>query len=451
MSITSSIVFKNVFSTPDISSIWSDTTRTSHYLAFEDALARVQASLNIIPHDAAEAIAEFCLDVSNIDFEELRGETEKIGYPVLGVVKQIVRHVNSKYPGNLGEWTHWGATTQDVTDTATILQLRSTLDLVSASLANISGHLQNLARIHASTPMAARSNLQQAVPITFGFKLARLLSTFRRHQERLDQLTLRVLVLEFGGAAGTLAALSPQQGLACQKALAKQLGLSCPEIAWHTERDRIAELGGFFALVTGTCAKFVLDVKLLTQTEIGEVSEPFYDHRGSSSTMPQKRNPISCAYVTAMASTVRQHAAALYDAMVADHERSTGPWEIEWIVLPQMCMLTCAALKRVEELVGGLEVHTDAMRKNLDVTKGGIVSEAVMMGLAPTFGRQYAHDLVYKLCRRSVEEDVPLLELLCSDEKVKSAGLTRGELERLCDPAEYLGLSVEMTRRVVDC
>ena len=306
-----------------------------------------------------------------------------------------------------------------------------------------------LATRYAATPMAARSNLQQAVPMTLGFKLARLYATFQRHQERLAQLKPRVLVLEFGGAAGTLASLPADKALPCQEALAQSLGLSVPEIAWHTERDRIAEVGGFFALLTGTCAKLATDVKLLMQTEVGELSEPFYAHRGSSSTMPQKRNPISCAYITAMAASVRSHAGALYEAMVADHERSTGPWEIEWIALPEICKLTCATLKHTADLVAGLEVHPGAMERNLGLTQGGIVSEAVMMALGDKMGRQVAHDLVYDLCQKSVHEGVPLLELLCADDEVASVGLGREELRRLCGPGNYLGLSVEMVGRVV--
>lgn len=185
--------------------------------------------------------------------------------------------------------------------------------------------LRMLCETHKATPMAARSNLQQAVPITFGFKLARVLATCQRHLTRLQEIRLRLFVLEFGGAAGTLATLDPALALQCQAEVAKELGLAVPEIAWHTERDRIAEVGAFFALVTATCSKFALDVKLMMQTEVREVSEPYVPHRGSSSTMPQKRNPIACAYVTAMSATVRQLSASLFEAMVGDHERSTGP------------------------------------------------------------------------------------------------------------------------------
>lgn len=446
-SVTDSVIFRNIFSTPAISSIWSDTQRTSYYLLFEASLASVQADIDIIPRQAADAIIAFC-HVTNIDFDELRVQTETIGYPVLGVVKQIVQKVNRLQPG-LGEWAHWGATTQDVTDTTTILQLRDTLILISEALDAITSDLRHLCETHKETLMVARSNLQQAVPMTFGFKMARLLATFERHKQRLAEIKSRLLVLEFGGAAGTLATIKDGRGFDCQAALAQKLGLSVPEIAWHTERDRIAEVGGFFALLTGTCSKFATDVKLMMQTEVGEVSEPFYPHRGSSSTMPQKRNPISSVYITAMGATVRQLSAALYEAMVEDHERATGPWEIEWIVLPQICTLTYAALSKTSELITGLEVHSDAMKRNLEITRGSVVSEAVMMGLAPKLGRQFAHDLVYELCRRSVKEDIPLLTLLCADDKVRESGLSKEELEGLCDPANYTGLSVEMVDRVL--
>ncbi|KAG6860286.1 hypothetical protein C0995_013197 [Termitomyces sp. Mi166 len=447
--VTDSSVFRGIFSSPSSSAIWSDKTRTFYYLRFESALATAQARFGVIPHMAASAIAKKC-DVNLIDMEELERETRKIGYPVLPVVKQIVRMVNEVEPG-LGEWAHWGATTQDVTDTATILQLRDTCDLVSKSLENITCILRKLARTHASTPMAARSNLQQAVPISFGFKLARLLATFVRHQIRLAEILPRLLVIEFGGAAGTLATISDTGvALQVQEELAKELGLNVPDIAWHTERDRITEIGSFFAMVAGTCAKFALDIKLLMQTEVGEVSEPYYAHRGSSSTMPQKRNPISSVYITAMASTVKQLSASLFDAMVEDHERSTGPWEIEWIVLPQICTMTHAILTHTQEILNGLEVHPEAMSKNLDKTKGAIASEAVMMKLGRLIGRQVAHDLIYDLCRKAAQEDRPLVDLLSENKDVLNTGISRKELESWCNPANYMGLSKEMTFRVTD-
>jgi 3-carboxy-cis,cis-muconate cycloisomerase len=429
-----------------------------------------QARLGIVPARAADEIIQFCLDVRNVDFDELREQTELVGYPVLGVVRQLVRHVDAIEPG-LGEWAHWGATTQDVTDTATVIQLWDTISLFEKTLESIIQALRRLADRHKSTPMAGRSNLQHAVPISFGFKLARLLATFLRHRDRLKDVEARLTVLEFSGAAGTLASLSPDLldtedpetesdddrrraprsmiGLECQRELAKDLNLKVPEIAWHTERDRIADFGSLCAMLTATCAKFALDVKLMAQTEVGEISEHNVAHRGSSSTMPQKRNPISCAYITATAATVRQLSTSLFEAMVDDHERGTGPWEVEWIVLPQISTLTHATLKHTADLVSNLQVHEDAMRRNLDLTHGAIVSEAVVMALGKTLGRQHAHDLVYDLCRQARQRQKPLLDLLCNDGEIQTANYTRDQLARLCDPANYLGYSEVMVQRVL--
>jgi 3-carboxy-cis,cis-muconate cycloisomerase len=227
-----------------------------------------------------------------------------------------------------------------------------------------------------------------------------------------------------------------------------ELGLGQPEIAWHTLRDRIAEAGCFLGLVTGTCGKIAFDVKLMMQTEVEEVYEPFYEGRGSSSTMPQKRNPISSVYVTATAALVRQHVAALLDAMVEDHERSTGPWEIEWIAVPEIFCLAASALAHTRLTVSGLEVDAKRMRANLDITRGLIVSEAVMMGLAPYIGRQYAHDLVYDICRQVIASGRPLVDLL-SDNMEVAKHLDRAALQQLCDPANYLGQAGEMVDRVL--
>jgi 3-carboxy-cis,cis-muconate cycloisomerase len=439
--VSDSLVFRNIFATPESNAVWSDERRTGYYLEFEKCLAQVQAELGI---KACDIIVQHCT-LDYIDWDELRKQTELIGYPVLPVVKQLVKGVNDVQAG-LGEWAHWGATTQDVTDTATVLQIRDTLDLISTILDDIIASSAKLADKHKNTPMAARSNLQQAVPITFGFKMARLLATFRRHRQRLAQLRERVLVLEFSGAAGTLATLHKDKAMQCQLLLAEKLGLKPPAIAWHTERDTIAEFGSFLALLTSTCAKLALDTKIQMSTEVGEVSEPYVPHRGSSSTMPQKRNPISCAYITAMNATVRQLSTSLFEAMIEDFERSTGPWEIEWIVLPQICTLAHAILVQTYRLIDGIEVHPDAMARNLEITHGAIVSEAAMMELGKTIGRSYAHDLVYDLCRKAQLEDRLLVDLLDDHPEVK---LDREQLEKLCDPANHLGLSIEMTERVL--
>jgi len=437
-----SSIFRDIFCTEGMRRVFSDEQRVAFYLEFEAALARVQARLGIIPARAAQEIERTCRS-ETIDFARLKQQTERIGYPVLPVVQQIVE----KCPDGLGEWCHWGATTQDITDTAAVMQIRDALLLVEQDLRAISASLADLARRYRDTPMAGRSNLQQAVPITFGYKIATLLAAMQRHRARLKELRPRVLVGEFAGAAGTLSSLGGD-GLKVQAALMAELGLGQPEIAWHTVRDRIAEVGCFLGLVTGTLGKLAMDVKLLMQTEVAEVFEPFHQARGSSSTMPQKRNPISCLYIHSTAALVRQQAASLMEAAVADHERSTGPWEIEWIALPEVFLLASGCLAQSRDLVAGLQVDEARMRANLDLTHGMVVSEAVMMGLGPKLGRQRAHDIVYDVCRKVAATGRPLLDLLLEDREIAGAA-TRAELAALTDPANYLGLAGEMVDRVL--
>ncbi len=437
-----SLIFRDIFGSPAMREIWSDQFRTQKYLDFEAALARAEAAVALIPKEAADEIVRVC-KVEKIDFDRYAKETLTIGYPVLGLVHQIAQLCR----GDAGKYCHWGATTQDITDSGTILQIKASFDLIARELDRAIAATERLVREHRSTPMPARSNLQQAVPITFGFKMARLLATLRRHRARLIEIRPRIEVFEFGGAAGTLATLG-DKGLAVQEALVRELGLAQPDIAWHTERDRIAEAGCFLGLLTGTLAKFATDLKLMMQTEVGEASEPYIANRGSSSTMPQKRNPISCCYIHACAAAVRQGVAALLDAMVEDHERATGPWEIEWITLPDIFTLAGGALAQACFVLEGLNVDTGRMRANLDATHGMIVSEAVMMGLAPAMGQTKAHDILYAIIHDPATGDKSLEEMLLARADV-TADLSAAEIRRLTDPANYLGLSEIMVDRVL--
>lgn len=437
-----SAVFRDIFTTPAMRAVWSDENRVQKYLDFEKALAIAQARLKIIPQEACDEIVKHC-DAKDYDMAKLKEATERIGYPVLPVVQQLVKLCKDK----LGEWSHWGATTQDITDTATVLQIRESLDIVGREIDGICDALAALAKKYRDLPMAGRSNLQQAVPITFGYKMATILAGFERHKERLAELRKRVEVGEFGGAAGTLSSLGTQ-GLKCQVELMKELKLGQPAISWHTVRDTIAEVGCFLGLVTGSCGKVALDVKLLMQTEVEEVYEPFHAGRGSSSTMPQKRNPISSVYITAQTAMVKQLSAALLEAMVEDHERATGPWEIEWIALPEIFMLSAGALAQTRFVLEGLQVNEKKMAENLMITKGLIMSEAVMMGLGPMLGRNFAHDHVYDICREVVKTGRPLLDLLAEDKEI-AKHIDRKGLEKLVDPANYLGVAGEMVDRVL--
>ena len=328
-----------------------------------------------------------------------------------------------------------------------MLQIREALALVDADLTRLANALARKAKEHRLTPVIGRSNLQQAVPVTFGYKMAGILSAVQRHQQRLAQLKKRVLVGEFAGAAGTLASLE-KGAMQTQAGLCAELGLQQPVIAWHTIRDNIAECGTFLGLVGGTLGKLSMDVKLMMQTEVAEVFEPYHHGRGSSSTLPQKRNPIASCYIHAAISVVRQHAAALMDAMVADHERSTGPWEIEWIVLPEAFCLMAGALKQSIAVVEGLEVDAVAMRNNIDMTQGLVMSEAVMMGLGKFIGRETAHDLVYDLCREALAQNKPLIELLLAHPEI-AKHVDRTALQAMLDPANYLGQSGLMVDRVL--
>ena len=441
-SIIDSKIFGDMFSDADMRSIWSDENRTAKYLDVERALAKVQGALGVIPQEAADEIVRNC-ELSQIDWDQLKARTEQIGYPIIAVVNQI----NAACKDRLGEYCHWGATTQDITDTATVLQMREGLALVECDLADISASLAALARKYRDTPIIGRSNLQQATPITFGYKMASILAGIERHRERLAQLKPRVLMGEFGGASGTLSSLATG-AMETQAGLMKELGLAQPLISWHTVRDTIAEVGAFLAIVGGSLGKIAMDVKLLMQTEVAEVFEPYAPGRGSSSTMPQKRNPISCLYIHANISVVRQHAAALMDAMVADHERSTGPWEIEWVVLPEIFCLLSGALKQTRFILAGLEVDAARMRANIDMTNGLVMSEAVMMGLGPYIGREYAHDLVYDLCRVAIRDNRQLIDVLAAHPEI-CRHVSRAQLESFCDPANSLGQAGVMVDRVL--
>jgi 3-carboxy-cis,cis-muconate cycloisomerase len=435
-------LFRDMFGTKAMREVFSDRGYLACCLEVEAALARAQAAVGMIPAGAAREITAKAT-IDGLDFDRLRQECEVVGYPIIGLVKQLAAACD----GDAGGYVHWGATTQDIMDTAVVLQVRQALDLMAVDLQACADLLRTLALRHRDVPMAGRTHLQHALPITFGFKAAIWRDPLVRHLQRLEQLRPRVLTGQFGGAAGTLASLG-KDGLAVRAALMRELGLREPEITWHVTRDNLAEAVLFTGLVTGSLAKIGTDVMLMMATEFAEAFEPYQHGRGASSTMPQKRNPISCLYIHSTVALVRQHVAALLEAAVADHERSTGPWEIEWIALPEIFLLSSGALAQTRDLVSGLQVDEKQMRANLDLTHGNIVSEAVMMGLGPHLGRQRAHDLVYDVCRKSATTGQPLADLLAKDAEI-SKHVSRAELDKMCDPANYLGLSGEMVDRVL--
>ena len=438
-----SALFRDMFGTAEMRAIFSDQGLVGRYLDAEAALARAQARMGVVPPEAAQAIDAAAKSIV-IDFDLLRHETEIVGYPILPLVHQL-----SKAADEAGRYVHWGATTQDIMDTANVLQIRAALDIVDRDLKELRGILANLAVRHRDTPMAGRTHLQQALPVTFGYKAAVWLSSIDRHIERLAQARPRVLVGEFSGAAGTLASVG-DNGLEMQRLFCEELGLGQPAITWHVARDGIAEAVTLLGLITGTLGKIATDVMMMAASEFGEVSEPFVPGRGASSTMPQKRNPISSELMLAAAKSVRQHVAAMLDGMIHDFERATGPWHLEWVSLPESFLLSAASLANAKFMLAGLVVHEERMRANLDLTGGLIVAEAVMMAAAPRLGRQHAHDVVYGACRKAIEEGGQLADILATMPEVVDALGGVEAIRAKCDPANYLGLCGEMVDRVVD-
>jgi 3-carboxy-cis,cis-muconate cycloisomerase len=439
--VLDSILFRDAFGTPAMREVFSDFSLITRYAEVEVALAKAEARCGVIPVDAAEAIAKRT-NVAAFDFDLLRSETDIVGYPILPLVHQM-----AKQCGDAGRYVHWGATTQDIMDTAVVLQVRAGLEIIERDIAALRGILAGLAKRYRDTPMAGRTHLQQALPVTFGYKCAIWLAMFDRHAERLSQLKPRVLVGQFAGAAGTLASLG-DKGFEVQKALCDELGLGVPVSTWHVARDGLAEAMNFLALVTGSLGKVALDIMMMASTEFGELYEPFVKGRGASSTMPQKRNPISSELMLAAAKGVRQHAGLMLDAMVQDFERATGPWHAEWMAIPDSFVLTAGSLHQAKFALGGLIVDEKKMADNLDISRGLIVAEAVMMGLAPDLGRQEAHDVVYDACRVANDKGMTLADALSADARV-STRIDRATIERLTSPKNYLGLAPEMVDRVL--
>ena len=420
---------------------FSDYSLISRYVEVEVALARAEARCGVIPAEAADEIAGKC-NVASLDFDVLRQETDIVGYPILPLVHQLVKQC-----GDAGRYIHWGATTQDIMDTAVVLQVRDGLRVVEEDIDELRRILARLARKYRDTPMAGRTHLQQALPITFGYKAAIWLAMFDRHAERLDQLKPRVLVGEFAGAAGTLASLG-EKGFEVQKAFCEELRLGVPVSTWHVARDALAETINLLGLITGSLGKIALDLMIMASTEFAEIYEPFVKGRGGSSTMPQKRNPISSELMLAASKAVRQHAGLMLDATIHDFERATGPWHAEWIAIPESFVLTAGALHQAKFALGGLIVDEKQMAKNLDLSRGLIVAEAVMMGLAPQMGRQQAHDVVYDACRLVNEKGGTLADVLAANPEI-GGRIDRATIDRLTAPRNYLGQAPEMVDRVL--
>lgn len=432
----------DVFSTAPMRAVFSELNSLKSMLAVEIALAKVEAGLGVIPPEAAAAIAS-AAKVERLDLDELATGTMRAGLPIVNLVEQLIRLTGKPH----GEFVHWGATSQDIMDTALMLQMREALDIVDRDLENLISALSALARTHRDTPMVGRTKLQHAIPITFGYKVSVWLSGLLRHRQRLAELRPRVLQVQFGGAVGTFASLG-DGGDRVRAELARELGLAEPLVAWHAARDTLPEVVSFLCLVSTTLSKIATDIVLMAQTEIGEVLEPGGQGHGASSTMPHKRNPIICEQILSSGLSLRRLASAMLDASIHDHERATGPWQAEWLLLPEAFALLSRSLDNTLRLCTGLVVRPDAMQVNLARTQGLIAAEAVMMVLAPHVGRHHAHEIVGAACTHAIASGETLARSLARDPDV-TKHLTPPEIEAAADPARYVGLSARETDRVL--
>jgi 3-carboxy-cis,cis-muconate cycloisomerase len=439
-------LFDPLFGSAAMGEVFSDTARLQRMLDFEAALARAEARCAVIPSAAAQVIASKC-KVELIDANALAAATTVSLNPAIPLVKQLTALVAKDDP-EAARFVHWGATSQDANDTGLVLQIRQALDILEADLAALCRGLAQLAQKHRSTPMAGRTLMQHALPTTFGVKVAGWLDAMNRHRERFAETRRRVLVLQFGGAVGTLAALR-EKGLQVAEALAAELHLGLPTMPWHTQRDRVAETATTLGLCNGTLGKIARDISLHMQTEIAEVFEPAGEGRGGSSTMPHKRNPVSAAIVLSAATRVPGLVSTMLSAMVQEDERGLGNWHAEWETLPEIFRLTSGALHQMATIVPHLEVDVARMRRNLDATQGLIFAEAVAMAMGNHIGKSDAHALLEGASRQARESGRHLREVLAQD-RVVSEHLSSADLDRLFSPENYLGVAQEWVDRVID-
>ena len=439
-------LFDPLFGSAAMGKVFSDAARLQCMLDFEAALARAEASCSVIPAAAARAIASKC-KAELIDVDALASATADSANPAIPLVKQLTALVAKDDPEAAG-FVHWGATSQDANDTGLVLQIRHALHIIEVDLISLCASLTQLAQEHRSTLMAGRTLMQHALPTTFGVKVAGWLDAMNRHRERFAETRSRVLILQFGGAVGTLAALR-DKGLQVAEALAAELHLALPTMPWHTERDRVAEVATTLGLCTGTLGKIARDISLHMQTEIAEVFEPAGEGRGGSSTMPHKRNPVSAAAVLSAATRVPGLVSTMLSAMVQEDERGLGNWHAEWETLPEIFRLTGGALHQMATIVPHLEVDAERMRRNLEATHGLIFAEAVTVALAGHIGKSSARKLLDAATKKARESGKHLREVLAQERAVTEV-LSPAALDRLFAPENYLGVAEQWVDRVID-
>ncbi len=432
--VIDSTLFRNDFSTKETRDLWSSRSVLQSWLDVEAALARAEAAVGIVPEDAAAEITRVA-DAELYDLDALREEMERTAHPIV----PVVRAMTALCEGEAGHWVHWGATTQDITDSGNMLLMKGSLDLISDTLDAVTGEVRRLSREHLDTVMAGRTHGQQALPITFGFKAAVWLDELKRHSARITEARPRLLVGQFAGAVGTMASVG-EAGPDVQRRMMNDLGLGIPDIAWHASRDRTAEYAFLLALIAGSMGHIAREVTILQRSEIAELEEPNPKGKVGSSTMPHKRNPHISENVCALARLTRAIVVSALDGVVNENERDWTALQSEREFLARLSCHTHAALVQTLHVLQGLSVRTANMRRNLDLTGGMLLSEAVMLALGKTLGRQVAHDVVYDACMKAFETETTMKAALLADPQV-AEHFDEAAIDALMDPAGYTGLA----------
>lgn len=440
--IIDSRFLKDLYGTAEMRAVFDDMHLLQLWLDVEVALAQVQAELGIIPRDAAEEIARSAR-AEGLDSDRLKLLIDQTVHPIV----PLIRVLKDACQGEAGEYIHWGATTQDIMDTALVLQIKEAETILTERMARLIAVLIKLAAEHRDTVMVGRTHGQQGPPVTLGYKAAVWLAEMHRHRQRLKQARPRVLVGQLGGAVGTLASLG-EDAWQVQSRMMQILGLEVPLITWHTSRDGLAEFTSILGMTASTAGKISAEIINLQRTEIGEVEEPFPMGKVGSSTMPHKRNPMVCEAVLALARMVMRAVPLALDAMIQDHERDWTGDHLEWAYLGEVCIMTDAALELVTGVLDGLAVHTHRMRENLFLQGGLALSEAVMLALGKYLGRQTAHDIVYECSMRAYEQGRPFQQVLLEHPSVATQ-LSDEEVQSLLDPVRYTGHSGQFVDRVL--
>jgi 3-carboxy-cis,cis-muconate cycloisomerase len=441
----SSSLLTPLISSAAMRAILDDRARLQRMLDFEVALARAQAAVGVIPPLASDRIAA-AAHAERFDVRALGAEAVTAGNIAVPLVNALAAEV-AKADATAAAYVHWGAASQDVIDTALVLELRAVIDALMADLDRAVDGFTNLVGRYRRTVAAGRALLQHAVPMPFGLKLAGYAAALGRSRERLRRLRRDSLVLQFGGAVGTLAALH-ERGLDVAGRLAALLDLPLPEAPWHSHRDRLAEIASALSILTGTCGKIARDVSLLMQTDVGEAFEPAAPGRGAFSTMPHKREPTGAATALAAAAIAPNLTATILAAQVQEHERALGGWQAEWQAFPALSLVTSGALQAIVEIAEGLEVDSERMRSNLAATRGQIMAEAVSVALAGKLGNPEACRIVEEGIRKAANSKRDLQDVLGEDERVRRC-LSLGELAKLFEPIAYQGVGQTLIERIV--